>query len=315
MHALIYHDGQLEVQAEANTRHVADKLAGWVGPVGEYAEGADMVLLAYRGDAASGGGLRFTAIAGDPPIAQAAGPGTLRLAASRDALVPGAGPAPVRVGGLVLALERAERARINGTLHRDGDHASLVAEEAFTLCRKYIAPTVAASSEVVVGPAAREAIDLGDPWVGALVAGADTTFLASIAPDGMPDVAHRGGPAGFIELDAAHATASWVEFVGDGVFKSAGNVRATGTAALLLLDLSSGDALELQGRAAYENTLTRFRPREEPLVRMKSAFPEQGHMTLRIERAARLRRFTHPRERVTAARVTSRDTPDEQAPR
>jgi hypothetical protein len=167
----------------------------------------------------------------------------------------------------------------------------------------------------VVGPIAREPIALDDPWAGAVAAAADTTFLASVAPDGMPDVAHRGGPAGFIALDATRATASWTEYVGDGVFKSAGNVRATGTASLLLLDLESGDALELIGSAAYENTLTRFRPREEPLVRMRDDFPEQGRMVLAIDRAARLRRFTHPRERVAAARVTSRDTADEQAPR
>ena len=315
MHPLIYHDGQLTVQTEANTRHVADKLAGWVGPAGEYAADADVVLFAYRDPGADPDRLCYAAISGPPPLARAVGPGALALAAAADDLLPGGLDEPVRVGGLVLALERAERARINGTLRRHGASAEFVAEEAFTLCRKYIAPSAAGSPDVVVGPASREPIALDDPWVGAVVEAADTTFLASVAPDGMPDVAHRGGPAGFVTLDAARASASWTEFVGDGVFKSAGNVRATGTASLLLLDLGTGDALELTGRAAYENTLTRFRPREEPLVRMRDDFPEQGRMVLAIDRAARLRRLTHPRQRIAASRVTSRDTEDEQAPR
>jgi len=315
MHPLIYHSGQLTVQTEANTRHVADKLAAWVGPAGEYAADADMVLLAYRDTNAGAEVLSFAAISGAPPIANAVGQGILALAASADDLLPNGLNAPIRVGGLVLALARAERARINGTLRQHGAAIELVAEEAFTLCRKYIAPSVAASPDVVVGPASREAIALDDPWVGVAVAAADTTFLASIAPDGMPDVAHRGGPAGFIVLDAARAVASWTEFVGDGVFKSAGNVRATGTASLLLLDMDSGDALELIGSATYKNTLTRFRPREEPLVRMRDDFPQQGRMVLKIDRAARLRRFTHPRQLVAATRVTSRDAADEQAPR
>ncbi len=315
MHPLLYHDGQLTVQTEANTRHVADKLAGWVGPAAEYAADADVVLFAYRDPRAGLEALAFAAISGPPPLARAVGSGALALAASVGELIPGGLDEPIRVGGLVLALERAERARINGTLRRRGTVTELVAEEAFTLCRKYIAPSVAESPYVVVGPVEREPIALDDPWVGMVAAAADTTFLASIAPDGMPDVAHRGGPAGFITLDAAQASASWTEFVGDGVFKSAGNVRATGTASLLLLDLGSGDALELTGRAVYENTLTRFRPREDPLVRMRDAFPEQGRMVLAIDRAARLRQLTHPRQRVAASRVTSRDTPDEQAPR
>jgi hypothetical protein len=315
MHPLIYHDGQLTVQTEANTRHVADKLAAWVGPAGEYAAEADMLLLAYRDTSAGADALAFAAISGAPPIARAVGPGALALAAAADHVLPGGLNEPIRVGGLVLALARAERARINGTLRRRGAGIELAAEEAFTLCRKYMAPSVAASPDVVAGPAAREPIALDDPWVGAVVAAADTTFLASVAPDGMPDVAHRGGPAGFIALDAVRASASWTEFVGDGVFKSAGNVRATGTASLLLLDLRSGDALELIGSAAYENTLTRFRPREEPLVRMRDDFPEQGRMVLAIDRAVRLRRLTHPRQRVAAVRVTSRDATDEQAPR
>lgn len=309
MHPLIYHPGQLEVQAEANTRHVAEKLAGWVGPAGEYAAAADLVLFSFL---AEGRELRFAAVSGEPPLVMPVGPGRIELPGRLAGVMPAG---TEQVGAIVLSLDRAERARINGSLDRSDDGLQLVAEEAFTSCRKYVAPSVALGTALLVGPASREPLAVEDPWVAAVIAAAETAFLASVSPDGAPDVAHRGGPAGFLRLDAAHGVLSWTELVGDGVFKSAGNVRATGTASLLVLDLATGDALELVGTGRYENTLTRFRPRVEPLVRMPDAFPEQGRLEIDIRGAHRLRGFTHPRRRLDVRRVTARDTPDEQAPR
>jgi hypothetical protein len=40
---LKYHHGQIEIQTEANTRIVADRLAGWVGPVVEFCRTADLI--------------------------------------------------------------------------------------------------------------------------------------------------------------------------------------------------------------------------------------------------------------------------------
>lgn len=42
--------------------------------------------------------------------------------------------------------------------------------------------------------------------------------------------------------------------MGDGIFKSAGNVRATGKFTLLVPDMESGDAVELVGAGKYTNT-------------------------------------------------------------
>lgn len=320
MGPLRYHAGQLAVQAEANTTHVAEKLAGWVGPVERYAADADLIVLAHT---APDGTLAHVAISGEPPLAVPVEPGVLELPAPAVALVlapsgsrPGPSPTSgVAVGGLVISLARAERARINGTLHVDEDGGVLVAEERFTLCRKYLAPSVAVSGGLHAGPTSTEPVAIGDPWVRGVLEAAETAFLASRSPDGAPDVAHRGGPAGFLALDAAGATVSWAEFVGDGVFKSAGNVRATGIATLLVPDLATGDAVELAGTAVYENVLTRFRPREDALVQHRERFPTQGLMTLRVRSVRRLGSFISARRRIEAESVTSRDHPEEQAPR
>lgn len=310
MSPLLYHPGQIEVQQEANTRHIADKLAGWVGPVTRYALDADLFLFALLGERRQ---LQFAALSGPPPLARIAGAGTLRLDQSLATVLEI--PADTPAGGLVISLARSERARINGVLRPRGDGAlEIEACELFTLCRKYIVPTVAHNLAPVAGPRSREPIALGHAWVGEVVAAAETSFLASVSPAGQPDVAHRGGPKGFLELDAAARQLRWTEFVGDGVFKSAGNVRATGTATLLVPDLASGDALELAGRAAYETLRFERRPRSAPLVRFRDPFPVQGRMTLQVEAAYRLRGLAWPRQPLDAERVTSRSEVHDQAP-
>jgi hypothetical protein len=65
MPPLRYHAGQIAVQEEAKTRHVADKLAHWVGPVDEFALGADLLLLAT---ADADGVLSFAVRLADPRV-------------------------------------------------------------------------------------------------------------------------------------------------------------------------------------------------------------------------------------------------------
>ncbi len=75
MPPLKYHFGQTEIQAEAKTTPVAEKLAYWVGPVAEFAHGADLFLLAT---ANSDSKLCFTVLFGVPPFFQVLGESGLR---------------------------------------------------------------------------------------------------------------------------------------------------------------------------------------------------------------------------------------------
>src|SRR5262249_12448382 len=153
----------------------------------------------------------------------------------------------------------------------------LDAHETFTLCRKYIAPSLPIAHIPRWGPATREPLAFDAPEIGALLARAETAFLLSEAPDGAPDVAHRGGPRGFIAYDPETRGLRWNELLGDGVFKSAGNVRATGRFTLFVPDMDSGDGLELAcGDAGYVNLLTSRKRRLDPLVEHRDQFPAQG---------------------------------------
>jgi uncharacterized protein len=321
MPSLKYHHGQLLIQEEAKTSHVASKLADWVGPVVEFALEADLFLLA----AGSEGGLRFTVLSGEPPLLAASGqvqhrhgngdaeePGPLLRFPSH--LLP-APPAPTPYGGLAINFATARRARLNGLLSPGDGATELRASETFTLCRKYIAPSLPRSREVHAGPVSREPLALDDAWLNALVAGSETAFLASVSPAGLPDISHRGGPAGFLKLDPAGAGLSWEEYVGDGVFKGAGNLRATGRFTLLVPDIESGDGVELVGRGQYTNLRVGRHERLDPLVQDHESFPVQGRISCRIEKAFRLHSLLNARTRLSAATaITSSSSVDEQAP-
>lgn len=309
MKPLAYHAGQRAVQDEAQTRRVADKLADWVGPVPEFARGADLVVLALPDD---GAGLRFTLVSGRAPVVTVTDGPEIRLGLPAE--LAEHVRAPTACGGLVISLGLARRARVNGVLYRQ-KLPDLVATEAFTLCRKYFAPSVpVAEGPLRIGPRLREPLPLDHPLLADVLARAETSFLASISPEGMPDVAHRGGRPGFLEFDAAARSLRWNEYVGDGIFKSAGNIRATGTMALLALDLASGDGVCLYGRGEYVNTRAE-RGREDALVQHREDYPQQGVMRCAIERAERLRDLIQPRRRIDRVpRITSRSTVPEQKP-
>ena len=310
MKPLVYHTGQRAVQEEAGTVRVADKLADWVGPVADFARGADLVVLAMPDN---GTGLRFAVLSGRPPLVALGEAADLRVTLPPE--LAGHVDGPTACGGLVISLGLARRARINGFLYRRAAAPELVAGEAFTLCRKYFAPSVGvAEAPQRVGPAVREPLALDHPLIGDVLARTETAFLASVSPEGMPDVAHRGGARGFLAYEPAARRLSWSEYVGDGVFKSAGNIRATGTMALLALDLASGDGICLYGRGDFRNTRT-DRGREDALVQHREEHPQQGVMSCEIARAERLRDVLHPRRRVDRIpRITSRSTVPEQKP-
>lgn len=95
MKPLAYHAGQLAAQGEAGTKRVAEKLADWVGPVPDFARGADLIVLATPDPA---GELRFTVVSGSAPLVQIAGVMTCAIARAE------------RLRGLAHPRERIARA-------------------------------------------------------------------------------------------------------------------------------------------------------------------------------------------------------------
>ena len=86
----------------------------------------------------------------------------------------------------------------------------------------------------------------------ALVARADTLFIASAAPGHGADVSHRGGKRGFVRVDeqAGATRLTLPDFRGNLFFNTLGNIAAHPRAGLLFVDHDSGGVLQLTGRAS-----------------------------------------------------------------
>jgi uncharacterized protein len=310
MQPFAYHDGQREVQHEANSIACADKLSTWVGPVADFATIADLIVLANHADDV----WRIVALSGTPPLVamtSEAGALTMRLPATLHSHLPDGGTC----GGIVINPAMARRSRVSGVLRRTESGFDLPCAIAFTNCRKYMAPTVSNDGPVAVGPTRTHACALTDDWIARTIAHCETAFLVTATPANVADVSHRGGTPGFLRYYPAVAHLSWTEYLGDGMFVSTGNIRRRRDAVLVAIDFETGDAARLDLECDYENLLADRHERVDALIQAGEPFPVQGRMTARVRAAARMTGFCLPRAHVASrARITSTDSTAVQHP-
>ena len=166
--------------------------------------------------------------------------------------------AQLRIGlalGL-LGIEPQTRRR-----NRANGHVVALADQGFTLrvdqsfgnCPKYIqarTPQWAGDASQRL-PVRHEGARLSDA-AAALVAGADTLFIASTVPGQGVDVSHRGGKPGFVRVDhrASGTVLTLPDFIGNFFFNTLGNITSHPKAGLLFVDHGTGGVLQLTGRAA-----------------------------------------------------------------
>jgi len=310
--AIVYHAGQREVQDEANSRPAADMLAERMGRRTErnlsfYAR-ADLVVYATADEGVL---LRFGAVSGSAPLLEPFDAPSLALPPCFPVLVPG-----TQVGAIAIDLEGAARARVNGVIGEREGARVLVSREEFINCRKYVAASMAMEMAAHAGPESRGQVAFGDEDLLRVLATVETAFVATVDPTGQPDVSHKGGPPGFLNYDESGRQLRWIELIGNGTFRSAGNVRATGAISVVALDLATGDAYELGGRGRYETRLRYDAPRESGFWPTEEDFPVQGVMTVDVQEVSHLRRLTTPRRRLEAVeKVTSCSPVEAQVPR
>ncbi|MCC6430866.1 MAG: pyridoxamine 5'-phosphate oxidase family protein [Gemmatimonadaceae bacterium] len=305
-----YHDGQREVQREANSVPAADKLSTWVGPVATYANEADLIVLASR----VGSVMHVAALSGPTPLVSASALNE-DIVISVPRVITERLPADGAWGGIVINPATARRSRVAGRPVVRDVTVELPCTVAFTNCRKYMTPTSSTGTAPHVGPTHEIVCALDDPWIMHTVANGETAFLVTETPNGVADVSHRGGQAGFLRYLPDARTLAWTEYLGDGMFVSTGNLRQRGRFALIVLELETGDAVRLNGTAHYSNVRRERHERVDALLQANEPFPVQGTIEATIESAARLVAFCHPRVRVARrARITSEDSTAVQHP-
>ena len=165
--------------------------------------------------------------------------------------------AQLRVGATLGLLgiepQTRRRNRLNGRVVALDDSGFVVrVDQSFGNCPQYIQ----ARAPQWVGDALGEPIAQPEgarlsAAAAALVARADTLFIASAAPGHGADVSHRGGKPGFVRVDeqAGATRLTLPDFRGNLFFNTLGNIAAHPKAGLLFIDHASGGVLQLTGAA------------------------------------------------------------------
>jgi ferredoxin-NADP reductase/predicted pyridoxine 5'-phosphate oxidase superfamily flavin-nucleotide-binding protein len=159
------------------------------------------------------------------------------------------------VGLLGIELHSRRRNRINGHVQSASDGGfSVAVEHAFGNCPQYIQLREAHFSQEPgqLQQQAFQRLTGLDEAARLLISGADTCFVASYVDlDGDPgrrsvDVSHRGGNAGFVQVDGDCLNIP--DFAGNMHFNTLGNLLLNPRAGLLFIDFNSGNILQVSGR-------------------------------------------------------------------
>lgn len=220
-------------------------------------------------------------LSGQPGFVQSPDPVMLHIDGVHDAEGIAAGH---EVGLLGLDLTNRRRNRANGHIAAaDARGLTVRVSQSFGNCAQYIQtrqPTAMSRT-----PAPVERLDGLDDAARALIAAADTFFVASRSrPEagtaGGLDMSHRGGRPGFVGIDGN--TLAIPDFRGNRFYNTLGNLLGEPRAGLLFIDFAAGDLLQLQGRveidwapggAGPEGAERLWRVRIERGWRRRGAFP------------------------------------------
>jgi predicted pyridoxine 5'-phosphate oxidase superfamily flavin-nucleotide-binding protein len=105
-----------------------------------------------------------------------------------------------------------------------------------------------------------------------MIESAPMFFLATLDPDGFPDVSYKGGVPGFVRI-VGESTLAFPSYDGNGMFKSLGNVRANPLVGLVFIQWTGrAKKLRVQGRASlhFDDPLAGDFPGAQLIVRVEA---------------------------------------------
>lgn len=193
-----------------------------------------------------------TVLSGVPGFVGSPDPVTLRIEATMASTDPAAAGliAGQDIGVLGIDLATRRRNRANGTISRvDAMGITVAVQQSFGNCAQYIQRRAVQSAPSSAQGEVTPIVPL-DAAARHLIEAADTCFVASrsgphISAAGGVDVSHRGGLPGFVHI--AGDSLEIPDFRGNRFFNTFGNLLGDPRAALLFVDFTTGDLLQLQG--------------------------------------------------------------------
>ncbi len=252
-----FHEGEVRVQARQG---VLEKVAAF-GPrmirdhlIDQHREFYAQLPFLLLGTVDEKGRPWASIVSGTPGFLSTPDDTTLTIAARplngdplATTLTPGA-----PVGVLGLQLETRRRNRMTGHVKEMGpDGFSLAVDQSFGNCPRFI-QTRQPMAPQDAAPRTHEPQDRFSDAVRALVARADTLFVASAyAPDASTvahgaDVSHRGGKPGFVRVEDER-TFIFPDFSGNNIFNTVGNLLMNPKAGFLFPDFETGDLAYMTG--------------------------------------------------------------------
>jgi predicted pyridoxine 5'-phosphate oxidase superfamily flavin-nucleotide-binding protein len=193
-------------------------------------------------------------LAGRPGFVWSPDPVTLHVAARpvagdplNDHLQPAA-----QLGILGLQPETRRRNRMNGRVTAIDDTGfSVTVEQSFGNCPQYIQARMPRLVGAPANPPRRLEVAALSQQAVAMIAAADTLFIATHAQGEGVDVSHRGGKPGFVKVEVrdGRTVLTLPDFRGNNFFNTLGNIALDPRAGLLVVDYATGDLLQLTARA------------------------------------------------------------------
>lgn len=155
-----------------------------------------------------------------------------------------------RIGLLLLELQTRRRLKINGAAELNDDTLTVHVTESVPICPRYIQrrhitleePGRQQMPQGVLRGKTLEAEQL------ALIAQADTFFLASVHETHGADCSHRGGPPGFVQV-LPNGVLRIPDYNGNSMFNSFGNFLINPQAGLVFPNYEQRRMLQLNGTA------------------------------------------------------------------
>jgi predicted pyridoxine 5'-phosphate oxidase superfamily flavin-nucleotide-binding protein len=244
----IYHGGELEAQRRAGVRDLAERVGRIIGGT---IPGPAAAFLAQRtfvvtATVAADGAVHASILGGRAGFADALDPSTIRLrpaGGDRETVTSDLAATGI-IGLLAIDFATRRRMRANGTgVVREGEFI-LSTREVYSNCPQYIHPR----RDIALDSGVPTHFRRLTPSQLALVASADTFFMATAHPERGADASHRGGDPGFVSVTPA--TVSWLDFPGNNMFNTLGNLLVDDRCSLLFVDFESGHTLRIDGRAS-----------------------------------------------------------------
>jgi uncharacterized protein len=249
---MIYHSGELAVQARVGVETEAESLAKGIGgatikPVAKDFLASQRLAVSSTIDARSR--VWASLLTGEPGFLQAVTEQIVRIDATlTDDQLKENLSYKNDIGLLAIDLATRRRLRVNGKAQMQGNEIYLHTQQVYFNCPQYIHKREFKTTVNRGNSSVQMGTTLTLPQQ-QFIQQADTFFIASYHPQGGADASHRGGEPGFVQVLQPNKLV-FPDYSGNNMFNTLGNLVENPQAGLLFIDFETGNTLQLTGKAA-----------------------------------------------------------------